>query len=138
MTNKDTATKEWILIDATDMVVGRLATQIAFKLRGKHKVNFTPHVDCGDNIVIINAEKVRFTGNKMEDKVYVRYTGYPGGERFHTPKTLMSKFPERIIELAVRRMLPKGILGRELYRNLHVYAGTTHPHEAQKPTLIKL
>jgi large subunit ribosomal protein L13 len=131
--NAATVNKEWVLIDATDVVLGRLASQVAILLRGKRKPNFTPHVDCGDNVVIINAEKIRLTGKKLTDKVYVRHTGYPGGQRFTTPKELLSRRPFAVVEEAVRGMLPKNRLGAELFRNLHVYAGPEHPHQAQVP-----
>ncbi len=136
--NKQTANKEWVLIDAENLVVGRLASEVAKRLRGKHKPTFTPHSDCGDNVVIINAEKIRFTGAKMTDKEYVRHTGYPGGQRISTPKEMLAKTPGRVIEKAVKGMLPKNRLGRELFRNLHVYVGNTHPHEAQQPTPIQI
>ena len=136
--NAKTVKKEWVLIDATDMVVGRLSTQVAMILRGKTKPSYTPHVDCGDNVVIIKADKVRFTGNKLVDKTYVGYTGYPGGQRFATPKDVLNRFPERVLEHAIRGMLPKNRLGRELFRNLHVYAGTAHPHAGQQPKQIKI
>ncbi|PID95582.1 MAG: 50S ribosomal protein L13 [Bacteroidetes bacterium] len=136
--NKNTVNKKWLLVDATDEVVGRLATKVAFLLRGKHKPEFTPHVDCGDNIVIINAEKVRFTGNKLTDKEYVRHTGYPGGQRKQTPKEVLAKHPERIIEHAVRGMLPKNRLGRKIFENMYVYVGENHKQEAQKPEKINL
>lgn len=136
--NEKTVNKEWLLVDATNEPVGRLASKVAFLLRGKHKTNFTPHVDCGDNIVIINAEKVRFTGNKWTDKEYVRNTGYPGGKRVQTPKEMHEKYPERIIESAVRGMLPKNRLGRDMFRNMFVYAGGEHKQEAQKPKKIDL
>ena len=129
--------KEWVLVDAQDEILGRLASQIASLIRGKHKTNFTPHVDCGDNVIVINAEKVRFTGRKMTDKVYVRHTGYPGGQRFTTPRQLLEKHPERIIEHAVKGMLPKNRLGRRLFTNLHVYVGDQHPHASQQPKEIK-
>ena len=124
--NKETAKKEWVVIDATDQVVGRLCTKVAKLLRGKYKPSFTPHVDCGDNVIIINAEKVVFTGKKETDKVYTRYTGYPGGQRFNTPEQLRKKpfGPERIIRHAVKGMLPKGILGRHLLDNLSIYNRT--------------
>ena len=126
--------KRWILIDANGLVVGRLATLIAMRLKGKHKAAYTPHVDAGDNVIVINAEKVVFTGNKTEDKIYYRHTGYPGGIKTRTPRQLYdSKFPERILQKAVERMLKRGPLQRKLMRNLKVYKGTTHPHEAQKP-----
>ena len=136
--NKNTVKKEWIVIDAENEVVGRLATKVANVLRGKHKPCFTPHVDCGDNVIVINADKVRFTGKKFTDKVYVRHTGYPGGQRFSTPKELMAKFPIRIVEHAVKGMLPKNKLGDALYRNLKVYAGAEHPHQAQNPKVVNL
>jgi len=136
--NKATVNKEWLLIDATGQTVGRLATQIAILLRGKHKAYFTPHVDCGDNVVVINAEKVVFTGQKLTDKEYVRYTGYPGGQRFRTPQELLVKKPEFILENAVRGMLPKNKLGKQLFRNLYVYAGSEHKQEAQQPKEFKL
>ena len=126
--------KKWVLIDGDGLVVGRLAAMIATRLKGKHKAAYTPHVDCGDNVIVINAEKVVFTGNKTDDKIYYRHTGYPGGIKTRTPRMLLDgKFPERILEKAVERMLKRGPLQRRLMRNLKVYKGTTHPHEAQKP-----
>ena len=126
--------KKWVLIDAENMVVGRLAAIIATRLRGKHLPTFTPHMDCGDNIVVINADKVKFTGKKLNDKKYYRHTGYPGGIKETTPaKVLEGNFPERVVELAVKRMLPRGPLGRQQLRNLKIYAGAEHPHEAQAP-----
>ncbi|WP_320054655.1 50S ribosomal protein L13 [uncultured Acetobacteroides sp.] len=136
--NKVSAPKEWVLIDATDLVVGRLASQVAKILRGKHKPSFTPNSDCGDNVVIINAEKVRFTGKKLTDKVYVRHTGYPGGQRFATPVDMLKRKPLFVVEKAVKGMLPKNRLGAELFRNMHVYAGAEHPHEAQQPKVINV
>jgi large subunit ribosomal protein L13 len=136
--NKNTVNKEWIVVDAKGEVLGRLASQIAKIIRGKHKPDFTPHVDCGDNVIVINADKVKLTGNKMTDKIYVRHTGYPGGQRFQTPRELLAKHPERIIEKAVKGMLPKSRLGRRLYTNLYVYAGGEHPHVAQQPKEVKL
>ncbi len=136
--NKATVRKEWVLIDASNQVVGRLCTQVAMILRGKHKPGFTAHVDCGDNVIIINAEKVKFTGNKTEKKEYVRYSGYPGGQRFTTPAKLLAKHPTRIIEEAVRGMLPKTKLGRAIFKNLYIYAGSQHEHEAQKPRVLNL
>jgi ribosomal protein L13, bacterial type len=136
--NSATAKKEWVVIDATDEVLGRLASKVAKLLRGKYKPSFTPQTDCGDNVIIINAEKVRLTGKKLTDKVYVRHTGYPGGQRFTTPKDLLSKKPNAVIEMAVRGMLPKTRLGRELFRNLFVYAGGEHPHQAQQPKEIQI
>lgn len=136
--NKATAKKEWILVDAENEALGRLASRVAMIIRGKHKTDFTPHVDCGDNVVVINAEKVKLTGNKVEDKEYVRHTGYPGGQRFTSPKELLKKNPPAIIEKAVKGMLPKNKLGSALYNNLFVYAGTEHPHAAQQPKAINL
>lgn len=136
--NAATVTKEWVVIDATNMVLGRLASRVAIMLRGKHRPNFTPHVDCGDNVIIINAEKVRLTGKKLTDKVYVRHTGYPGGQRFATPKELLSRKPTAVVMEAVRGMLPKNRLGAQMFRNLYVYAGPEHPHEAQQPKIINL
>ncbi|HNR48560.1 MAG TPA: 50S ribosomal protein L13 [Bacteroidia bacterium] len=136
--NAKTAKKEWVLIDATDLVLGRLSSEVAKILRGKHRPGFTPHVDTGDNVIIINAEKVKLTGNKMEDKVYVRHTGYPGGQRFTSPAKLMEKYPERILENAIHKMLPKNRLGNALKKNLRVFAGSEHNHEAQNPRVIKL
>jgi large subunit ribosomal protein L13 len=136
--NKATVTKEWVVIDGTDQVVGRLASRIALILRGKNKPSFTPHVDCGDNVIVINADKVRLTGKKMTDKVYVRHTGYPGGQRFASPKELLTRKPLAVVEHAVKGMLPKNRLGAELFRNLFVYAGSEHPHQAQQPKEIHL
>ena len=136
--NKATVTKEWVVIDATDQVLGRLASKVALILRGKHKPSYTPHVDCGDNVIIINAEKIRLTGKKLTDKVYVRHTGYPGGQRFATPKELLNRKPLAVVEHAVKGMLPKNRLGAQLFRNLHAYVGAEHPHQAQQPKEIKL
>ena len=138
--NKETAKKEWVVIDAAGQVVGRLASKVAKLIRGKYKPSFTPHVDCGDNVIIINADKVIFTGKKETDKVYTRYTGYPGGQRFTSPADLRKRpfGPERILKHAVKGMLPKGPLGRHLLTNLYVYNGTEHPHEAQKPKAIDI
>ena len=136
--NKATVKKEWVVIDATDLVLGRLASRIALVLRGKTKPGYTPHVDCGDNVIVINAEKIRLTGKKLTDKVYTRYTGYPGGQRFTTPKKILQKRPAELIRRAVKGMLPKTRLGDKLINNLHVYAGGEHPHQAQNPKEIKL
>ena len=136
--NAATVTKEWVLIDANGEVLGRLASQVAKILRGKNKPSFTPNVDCGDNVIVINADKVKLTGNKMTDKVYVRHTGYPGGQRFATPADYLKRKPEFVIEKAVKGMLPKNRLGAALLRNLKVYAGAEHPHAAQSPKTIKL
>jgi large subunit ribosomal protein L13 len=136
--NAKTVDKQWVVIDAENQVLGRVSSLIASMLRGKHKPSFTPHVDCGDNVIVINAEKVRLTGNKMTEKEYVSYTGYPGGQRFATPKELLEKFPERVIEKAVYGMLPKTRLGNAIKSNLYVYVGAEHPHEAQKPKKVKI
>ncbi len=130
--------REWLLVDATDLVLGRLATQVAMILRGKTKPQYTPHVDVGDFVVIINADKIRLTGNKAEQKAYYAYSGYPGGLKETSFKTMMEKHPERVIEKAVRGMLPKGTLGRQMGRKLKVYAGPEHPHQAQNPRQITL
>ena len=138
--NAETATKEWVVIDATDQIVGRLCSKVAKLLRGKYKPNFTPHVDCGDNVIIINAAKVRFTGKKETDKVYTRYTGYPGGQRFTSPAKFRKSAHgvDKMIRHAVKGMLPKGPLGRSLMDNLYVYEGTEHKQEAQKPKTIDI
>jgi large subunit ribosomal protein L13 len=136
--NKETVKKEWVMVDAADVPVGRLSTAIAMMLRGKHKPGFTPHVDCGDNVIVINAEKVAFTGDKWESKEYVHHTGYPGGQRFEKASSLLKRKPVAIIEKAVKGMLPRTRLGRALFTNLKVYTGTEHPHEAQKPKLINI
>lgn len=136
--NAATVTKNWVLIDATDAVVGRLSSQVAKILRGKNKPNFTPNVDCGDNVIIINADKIRFTGKKMTDKIYTRHTGYPGGQRFTTPKQYLAYKPEFVLEHAIKGMLPKTRLGEAIAKNLHVYASAEHPHTAQNPKTINL
>ena len=126
--------KKWVLIDAENLVVGRLASLIAMRLKGKHKATYTPHIDMGDNIVVINADKIIFSGKKRDDKIYYRHTGYPGGIKQTNPRRILEgKFPERVLEKAVERMLKRGPLQRKIMKNLKVYAGTTHPHEAQKP-----
>ncbi len=136
--NKATANKEWILIDAENQVLGRLASVAANFLRGKYKTNFTPHADTGDYVVIINADKIRLTGNKWDQKEYIRHTGHPGGQRITPAKDLMAKKPTAMVEKAIKGMLPKNKLGSQLFRNLHVYAGSEHNHEAQKPKKINL
>ena len=136
--NKSTVDKQWVLVDAEGQTLGRMASKVAKLLRGKYKPSFTPHVDCGDNVVVINAEKIVLTGNKWDDKVYLRYTGYPGGQRSAKVKDVLEKHPERIVEKAVKGMLPKNRLGAELFRNLKVYQGTEHGQEAQKPKAINL
>ena len=131
-------TKEWYVIDATNEVLGRLASQVAKILRGKNKPCYTPHADCGDYVIVINADKVKLTGKKMTDKVYVRHTGYPGGQRFATPADYLAKKPTFVVEKAVKGMLPKTRLGEHILKNLKVYAGEEHPHAAQNPKAIKL
>jgi large subunit ribosomal protein L13 len=135
--NNKTVTKDWILLDADNQTLGRFASQAAKMLRGKHKANYTPHVDCGDNIIIINAEKVKLTGRKWTEKEYIHYTGYPGGQRFATPEKLMEKDPTRILEYAIHGMLPKTRLGNAIKSNLHIYVGAEHPHAAQQPKTVK-
>ena len=135
---KATVNKAWVVVDATNVPLGRLATAVAKMLRGKHKPDFTPHVDCGDNVIVINAEKVYLTGNKMSDRVYLRYTGYPGGQRSQTPADIMKRYPERLIQHAVKGMLPKNRLGRQIYGNMKVYVGPEHKQEAQNPKVIDL
>jgi len=129
--------KKWVVIDASGLVVGRLAVLIATRLKGKHKPTYTPHVDCGDNVVVINADKVVLTGNKRNDKVYYHHTGFPGGIKERTAKFILEgRFPERVVEKAVERMLARGPLGRKLMGNLRVYKGASHPHEAQQPVAL--
>ena len=136
--NKATVNKEWVIVDATDQHLGRLASKVAKLLRGKYKPDFTPHVDCGDNVIIINADKVVLTGNKWNDRIYLSYTGYPGGQRENTPATLMKKGSDRLFNKVVKGMLPKNRLGAKLLGNLFVYDGTEHKHEAQQPKLIDI
>ena len=133
-----TVNKEWVVIDATDLVLGRLASRVALVLRGKNKTNFSPNMDCGDNVIILNADKVKLTGNKMSDKQYVRHTGYPGGQRFANPKTILAKKPTELVRMAVKGMLPKNRLGAQLLKNLYLYQGSEHKHQAQNPKTIKL
>jgi large subunit ribosomal protein L13 len=136
--NKVTAQKEWVVVDATDMVLGRMGSKVAKLLRGKYKPSFTPHVDCGDNVIIINADKVKLTGNKWSDRIYLSYTGYPGGQREMTPARLLEKSPEKLIKKVLKGMLPKNRLGAKLLGNLYVFAGAEHNMEAQKPKVIDL
>ena len=138
--NKATVTKEWVIVDATDQTLGRLGAKVAKLLRGKYKPNFTPHVDCGDNVIIINADKVKLTGNKWNDRVYLSYTGYPGGQREMTPARLSTKpnGEERLLKKVVKGMLPKNILGAKLLNNLYVYAGSEHKQAAQNPKMIDI
>ncbi len=136
--NKATAQKEWVVVDATDQVLGRMCTKIAKLLRGKYKPGFTPNVDCGDNVIVINADKVVLTGNKWTDREYVRYTGYPGGQRHFSPADLKDKGADRLVKKVVKGMLPKNRLGDKLITNLHIFAGAEHTHEAQQPKVIDL
>lgn len=136
--NKSAEDREWILIDAEGQILGRVASVIAMILRGKHKAEFTPHSDTGDNVIVINAEKIKMTGNKWTDREYVRHSGYPGGQRTRTPEEQLKRKPEVIIEHAVKGMLPKNRLGRAIFKNMFVYAGSEHPHSAQKPKTIDL
>jgi large subunit ribosomal protein L13 len=136
--NKATVSKEWLIIDATDLVVGRLCTSIAMILRGKHKPSFTPHVDCGDNVILINSDKIQFTGSKWADKEYVHHTGYPGGQRKISPEKQMKKDSRKIIEHGVKGMLPRNRLSRRLLRNLYIYNTMEHPHTPQKPRVINI
>ena len=129
--------KKWLLVDAEGVVLGRLASQIALILRGKHKPSYTPHMDCGDNVVVVNAGKIHLTGKKMSDKIYYRHTGYPGGIKSRTAgEILAGKYPERVVQKAIERMIPHGPLGRRQLKNLRVYAGAEHPHEAQQPEIL--
>ena len=136
--NVATANKQWFVVDAEGQTVGRLASKVSKLIRGKHKVNFTPHADCGDNVIVINAEKISFSGTKLVNKEYVRYTGYPGGQRFTSAQEMLKKHPERLIEKAVKGMLPKNKLGNKLFTNLKVYVGSEHGQEAQKPQVFNL
>lgn len=135
--NKATVQKAWFVVDAENQILGRVCSEIAKIIRGKHKPSYTPHVDCGDQVIVINADKIRLTGKKMTDKVYIRHTGYPGGQRFATPREVLAKNPRGVVESAVKGMLPKNRLGRSLFHNLFVYAGSEHPHAAQQPKEIK-
>jgi len=136
--NAKTVNKNWVVIDAENQILGRISSKIASMLRGKHKTNFTPHVDCGDNVIVINAEKVRLTGKKWDQKEYISYTGYPGGQRFSSPDEMLAKHPTRIVEYAVHGMLPKSKLGNAIKGNLYIYTGSEHPHAAQQPTKVTL
>ncbi len=136
--NAKTVNKNWVIIDAENQILGRVCSKIASMLRGKHKTNFTPHVDCGDNVIVINAEKVRLTGKKWSQKEYISYTGYPGGQRFASPDEMLIKHPTRIVEYAVHGMLPKNKLGNAIKGNLYIYTGPEHPHAAQQPTKVTI
>ena len=129
---------KWYVIDATDQVLGRLCAKVAKILRGKYKPSYSPFFECGDKVIIINADKVKLTGKKMTDKVYVRYTGHPGGQRFSTPKEILAKKPTELVRMAVKGMLPKNRLGAQIIKNLHVYNGSEHPHAAQNPKVIDI
>lgn len=137
MANPNTIERKWYVVDAEGKTLGRLAAEVAKVLRGKNKPTFTPHVDTGDHVIVINAEKVRFTGKKLEQKTYFRHSGYPGGSTFVTLGNMLVKHPERVVEMAVRGMLPKNKLGAQIYRKLNVYAGPEHPHAAQKPEVLE-
>lgn len=137
--NKSTVEKDWMVVDADGKVLGRLASEVAKVIRGKHKPGYTPNVDCGDNVIVINSDKLKLTGNKWTDKQYVSHTGYPGGQKVQTPKEVVSRKSSTIlVERAVKGMLPKNRLGREIYKNLYVYEGAEHPHEAQKPKALNI
>ena len=136
--NNTTVEKQWVIVDADSKVLGRLASEVAKVIRGKNKPGFTPHVDCGDNVIVINADKVRLTGKKWNDRVYFSYTGYPGGQKATTPRQLKEKSSTLLVERAVRGMLPKNRLGRQLFNNLFVYEGAEHPHEAQQPKSLEI
>ena len=136
--NRQTVDKKWVVVDVEGMVLGRAASELAKLLRGKHKPEFTPHVDCGDNVIVLNADKIVLTGNKWNAKKYLRHTGYPGGQREIVAKDMLAKHPIRLVEFAVKGMLPKNRLGRQLFRNMRVYTGTEHPHSAQEPVVVDL
>ena len=137
MQKKEEVSRNWYVIDATDMTLGRLAAKVATILRGKHKPTYTPHIDCGDYVIVVNASKVNLTGNKLDKKIYYNHSGYPGGLRERTARTMIENYPEEMIERAVKGMLPKGRLGRQMYKKLFVYAGSEHPHQAQQPVELK-
>ncbi|MDD4213760.1 MAG: 50S ribosomal protein L13 [Bacteroidales bacterium] len=136
--NKDIIVKDWLMVDAENEVLRRFASKVAFILRGKHKPYYTPNLNCGDNVIIINAEKIKLTGSKLTEKEYVRHTGYPGGQRLTTPEQYLAKKPEKILELAIKGMLPKTKLGSEMFRHLFVYAGQEHPHQGQNPNKVNI
>ena len=138
MQKKETVERNWYVIDATDIALGRLATKAANMLRGKHKATYTPHIDCGDYIIITNASKVKLTGDKLNKKLYYNHSGYTGGLRTRTAKEMVSKYPVEMVETAIRGMLPNGRLGRQMYKKLFVYEGETHPHMAQKPVVVEV
>lgn len=130
--------RKWYVVDAQNLILGRMASRVAYILKGKNKVFYSPHQDAGDFIVVVNAEKIKVTGNKLKNKIYFRHTGYPGGQKATNLETMLEKHPERVVELAVKRMLPKNALGRKMFKKLKVYAGPDHPHEAQQPQILEL
>lgn len=138
MQTKETVDRKWYVIDAENLPLGRVATKVASVLRGKHKATFTPHIDCGDYVIVINADKVKLTGNKLNDKMYYNHSGFPGGLRERNAKTMIENYPVEMVERAVKGMLPNGPLGRQMFRKLFVYAGSEHNHQAQKPTEMKI
>lgn len=138
MANEQNIVRKWFVVDATDAVLGRLSTEVATILRGKHKPTFTPHVDCGDYVIIVNADKVALTGNKLEDKFYYRHSSYPGGLKSRSAKRMLELQPQKVLEKSIRGMLPKNRLGEDMYRKLYVYSGPEHPHQAQKPEVLNL
>ena len=138
MANSQTIERKWFVVDATDLVLGRVSTEVASILKGKHKPTYTPHVDCGDYVIIVNAEKVALTGNKLDDKLYYRHSGYPGGLKSRTAKRMLELQPQKVLEKSIRGMLPKNRLGEDMYRKLYVYVGSEHPHQAQKPEVYTL
>ncbi|MCC6816134.1 MAG: 50S ribosomal protein L13 [Saprospiraceae bacterium] len=137
-TRPEDVKRKWFVVDANGLTVGRMSSKIAHILKGKHRVDYTPHVDCGDYVIVVNAEKVRFTGKKMDDKTYLTYSGYPGGQKSATPRELLARIPTRVVEVAVRKMLPKNKLGDAMYKKLFIYAGPDHYHQAQQPEAINL
>ena len=138
MANAQNVERKWYVVDATDLVLGRLSTEVAAILRGKHKPTFTPHVDCGDYVIIVNAEKIAYTGNKVEDKIYYRHSGYSGGLKSRTLGRMLELQPEKVLEKSIKGMLPKNSLGQDMYRKLYVYSGSEHPHQAQKPEVLTI
>ena len=138
MANAQTIERKWFVVDATDLVLGRVSTEVASLLKGKHKPTYTPHVDCGDYVIIVNAEKVALTGNKLDDKLYYRHSGYPGGLKSRTAKRMLELQPQKVLEKSIRGMLPKNRVGEDMYRKLYVYVGSEHPHQAQKPEVYTL
>ena len=136
--NKKNADKQWVVVDAADQVLGRFSSKVAKLLRGKYKPSFTPHADCGDNVIVLNSDKIKLTGDKWNNKTYIRHTGYPGGQRSLTANEIHEKTPTRLVEKSIKGMLPKNKLGAELFRNLYVFSGTDHPYDGQKPTAVNI